>query len=74
MAEVAGQKDQVFKELLREFFPDFVRLFYPQIAAQLDWSTLRFLDKETSGSAATQSSTTGSGGERGGAEFASLGK
>ena len=47
IAEVAGQKDQVFKELLREFFPDFVRLFYPQIAAQLDWSTLRFLDKET---------------------------
>ncbi len=47
MAEVAGQKDQVFKELLREFFPDFVRLFYPQIAAQLDWSTLRFLYKET---------------------------
>ncbi|MBB6053596.1 hypothetical protein [Armatimonas rosea] len=44
---MAGQKDQVFKELLKEFFPDFIELFYPQIAAQLDWSTLRFLDKET---------------------------
>ncbi len=43
---MAGQKDQVFKELLREFFPDFIRLFYPHIAEQLDWSTLRFLDKE----------------------------
>ena len=38
--------DQLFKEFLREFFQDFLELFYPDEAARLDFGTLRFLDKE----------------------------
>ena len=37
--------DQLFKEFLREFFQDFLELFYPETAARLDFETLRFLDK-----------------------------
>ncbi|MGV3723752.1 MAG: Rpn family recombination-promoting nuclease/putative transposase [Actinomycetota bacterium] len=38
--------DQLFKELLQAFLPEFVELFLPAEAAQLDWSSTQFLDKE----------------------------
>ncbi len=38
--------DRLFKELLTEFFGDFVDLFLPHLAAYLDKSSLVFLDKE----------------------------
>src|SRR4051794_13263012 len=39
--------DQLFKELLQAFFQEFMELFYPDIAARLDFTRVRFLDKET---------------------------
>ncbi len=39
--------DARFKEVLQNFLPEFVVLFFPDIAAQLQWETLQFLDKET---------------------------
>src|SRR5579875_755498 len=38
--------DQLFKQLLQAFFPDFLRLFDPQTAAALDLSTVIFRDTE----------------------------
>src|SRR5579885_1634008 len=38
--------DQLLKEVLARFLPDFVTLFAPQQAALLDFATLRLLDKE----------------------------
>jgi hypothetical protein len=38
--------DQLFKQLLRAFFPDFLLLFAPQTVADLDLSTVRFRDTE----------------------------
>jgi len=38
--------DQLFKQLLQAFFADFVRLFDPETAAQLDLSTVSFRDTE----------------------------
>jgi hypothetical protein len=38
--------DRLFKEFLRRFLPDFMRLFFPAEAARLDFSTLAFLDQE----------------------------
>jgi hypothetical protein len=38
--------DQLFKELLRTFLPEFVSLFLPAEAEQIDWSSLELLDKE----------------------------
>ncbi|TDI34263.1 MAG: transposase, partial [Acidobacteria bacterium] len=38
--------DQLFKTLLEEFFPDFLGLFYPDVAKQLDFSQVRFLNAE----------------------------
>jgi hypothetical protein len=38
--------DQHFKELLQTFLPEFVALFLPAEAAQIDWSSVEFLDKE----------------------------
>ena len=38
--------DQLFKEFLRAFFRDFLELFCPDIAARLDFGTVRFLEKE----------------------------
>ena len=38
--------DQLFKDLLRAFFREFLELFFPQIAVRLDFSQVRFLDKE----------------------------
>jgi hypothetical protein len=39
--------DQRFKELLTEFLSEFLELFFPTLAAQLDCSVVHFLDKET---------------------------
>ena len=39
--------DQLFKDLLRTFFHDFLILFLPEIAAQLDPGAINFLDTET---------------------------
>jgi hypothetical protein len=38
--------DQLFKDLLRAFFREFMELFFPDVAARLDFSTVVFLDKE----------------------------
>jgi len=38
--------DQLFKEFLRAFLPDFLELFWPDAAVRLNFGTLRFLDKE----------------------------
>jgi hypothetical protein len=38
--------DELFKELLRNFFPEFFTLFLPAEAAQLDLSNIRFLEQE----------------------------
>ncbi len=38
--------DQLLKEVLARFLPDFVTLFAPQQAALLDFATLRLLEKE----------------------------
>ena len=40
------EHDQLFKDLLRRFLPDFLKLFFPRKAGQLDLSRLSFLDKE----------------------------
>ncbi len=39
-------QDQLFKELLQAFFREFLELFYPAIAARLDFQRVTFLDKE----------------------------
>ncbi len=38
--------DRIFKEFLHRFLPDFMRLFFPDEAARLNFATLTFLDKE----------------------------
>ena len=38
--------DRIFKEFFRRFLPDFMRLFFAEEAAHLNFDTLRFLDKE----------------------------
>jgi hypothetical protein len=38
--------DQLFKELLRAFFREFMELFFADIAARLDFETVRFLEQE----------------------------
>jgi hypothetical protein len=38
--------DQRFKALIRDFFPDFLRLFFPEISDRLDLSTVEWLDTE----------------------------
>jgi hypothetical protein len=38
--------DQLFKDLLRTFFREFMELFFPQASARLDFSRITFLDKE----------------------------
>ena len=38
--------DQLFKELLQEFFREFLELFFSRVAARLDFSRVTFLDKE----------------------------
>lgn len=38
--------DQLFKELLQNFFEEFILLFFPAIYESIDFSQLTFLDKE----------------------------
>ena len=38
--------DRLFKELLTTFFAEFIELFLPDVAAELDRSSIHFLDKE----------------------------
>jgi len=38
--------DQLFKEFLRAFLRDFLKLFFPKAAARINFTTVRFLDKE----------------------------
>ena len=38
--------DQILKEFLQEHFREFLLLFYPDIAARIDFSQVTFLDKE----------------------------
>ena len=38
--------DQLFKELLRAFLPDFIYLFYPDVAARLNWAEATFPNVE----------------------------
>jgi hypothetical protein len=38
--------DQLFKTILERFLQDFLELFFPEVAARLDFQTLRFVDKE----------------------------
>lgn len=42
----ATDHDQLFKAVVREFFPDFLRLFFPADAARFDLSAVTWLDKE----------------------------
>lgn len=38
--------DQIFKTVIREFFKEFIELFFPKIAAEIDFTKVEFLDKE----------------------------
>lgn len=38
--------DQLFRELLRAFFREFLALFFPEVEARLDFARVTFLDKE----------------------------
>ncbi|TDI43029.1 MAG: hypothetical protein E2P02_12040 [Acidobacteria bacterium] len=38
--------DQLFKDILKGFFREFLAMLYPEIETLLDFDTLRFLDKE----------------------------
>src|SRR5262245_37524430 len=38
--------DRIFKELIKTFFVEFVEMFLPDVYADLDQSSIEFLDKE----------------------------
>ncbi len=38
--------DQLFKELFRLFFREFLELFFPAVAAKIDFASVRFLEQE----------------------------
>ncbi|MCL4833179.1 MAG: hypothetical protein KJZ86_12100 [Caldilineaceae bacterium] len=38
--------DRIFKEFFHRFLPNFMRIFFAEEAAQLNFDTLHFLDKE----------------------------
>ena len=38
--------DRIFKELIKTFFLEFIELFFPELSAELDPSSVEFLDKE----------------------------
>lgn len=44
--DIPHDHDQRFKELLREFFADFMRLFFDPFARRFDLSAVEWLDKE----------------------------
>ena len=41
-----GHHDQLFKTLLETFLREFLELFFPEVAARLDFASQRPLDKE----------------------------
>ncbi len=43
---MSDDHDQRFKELIREFFPDLLRLFFPVWAGRFDFTAVEWLDKE----------------------------
>jgi hypothetical protein len=45
-AGMSDDHDQRFKELIREFFPDLLRLFFPVWAGRFDLTAVEWLDKE----------------------------
>jgi hypothetical protein len=46
MKKEATSHDQLFKDLLRAFFREFIELFFPDVAARLDFSTSCFSTKK----------------------------
>ena len=38
--------DQLFKQLISTFFVEFLELFFPEVVAYMDTSSIEFLDKE----------------------------
>jgi hypothetical protein len=46
VSDESSDHDQRFKTLIREFFEPFLRLFFPEWAERIDFSTLEWLDKE----------------------------
>jgi hypothetical protein len=43
---MSDDHDQRFKELIREFFPDFLRLFFGEWAARFDLTEVEWVEKE----------------------------
>ena len=43
---MATDHDQIFKQLLTEFFKEFMELFLPDEAAEIDFGQVKFLEKE----------------------------
>ena len=41
--------DQLFKRFFHELLQDFLELFYPDVAARLDFTTLEYLDPGQTG-------------------------
>ena len=50
MADEPFDHDQLFKELIREFFADFMRLFFADWAARMNLSQVTWLEQEASAS------------------------
>jgi hypothetical protein len=46
MSETKTSHDLLFKQVLGEFFPEFIELFFPQVAAYLDRDSIEFLPLE----------------------------
>jgi hypothetical protein len=46
MSATKTSHDQLFKQVLGEFFPEFIELFFPQVAAYLDRDSIEFLPLE----------------------------
>src|SRR5271166_1812560 len=44
--EVHVSHDQLFKDVLRAFFPQFLQLFFPTIAADIDLKAITFRESE----------------------------
>jgi hypothetical protein len=44
--ETEKSHDQMFKELIREFFLDFIELFFPELAQSIDPKSIVFVDKQ----------------------------
>ena len=42
-----SEQDSAWKDVLTDFFPEFIEFFFPEIYAEIDWSRgHQFLDKE----------------------------